>query len=113
MAPDYESLPASAHYLRDVATKKEVQLAVNKNVLLQILKRVVHDIRSIMRPIHQNDLRSQYVSLACGQGLVEAGVVESTGSVGNSYDNDSAEAITGAYKNQLILSSQSRHHSLR
>ncbi|MBY8739314.1 IS3 family transposase [Escherichia coli] len=52
--------------------------------------------------IHHSDKGSQYVSLAYTQRLKEAGLLASTGSTGDSYDNAMAESINGLYKTEVI-----------
>ncbi|WP_244440855.1 IS3 family transposase, partial [Escherichia coli] len=52
--------------------------------------------------VHHSDKGSQYVSLAYTQRLKEAGLLASTGSTGDSYDNAMAESINGLYKAELI-----------
>ncbi|EOW7652876.1 IS3 family transposase, partial [Escherichia coli] len=52
--------------------------------------------------IHHSDKGSQYVSLAYTQRLKEAGLLASTGSTGDSYDNAMAESINGLYKAGVI-----------
>ncbi|EPO3950378.1 IS3 family transposase [Escherichia coli] len=52
--------------------------------------------------IHHSDKGSQYVSLAYTQRLKEAGLLASTGSTGDSYDNAMAESINGLYKAEVI-----------
>ncbi|EGK36788.1 putative transposase [Shigella flexneri K-227] len=52
--------------------------------------------------VHHSDKGSQYVSLACTQRLKEAGLLASTGSTGDSYDNAMAESINGLYKAEVI-----------
>ncbi len=49
-----------------------------------------------------SDKGSQYVSLAYTQRLKEAGLLASTGSTGDSYDNAMAESINGLYKAEVI-----------
>ncbi|MCI6574385.1 MAG: hypothetical protein MSC53_04350 [Arcanobacterium sp.] len=44
--------------------------------------------------------------MAYHQNLVDAGIVESTGSVGDSYDNALAENVNGSYKNEIIHTRQ-------
>ncbi|MFB0897214.1 IS3 family transposase [Escherichia coli] len=51
---------------------------------------------------HHSDKGSQYVSLAYTQRLKEAGLLASTGSTGDSYDNAMAESINGLYKAEVI-----------
>ncbi|MGK8825418.1 IS3 family transposase [Escherichia coli] len=52
--------------------------------------------------VHHSDRGSQYVSLAYTQRLKEAGLLASTGSTGDSYDNAMAESINGLYKAEVI-----------
>ncbi|EEZ5969540.1 IS3 family transposase [Escherichia coli] len=52
--------------------------------------------------IHHSDKGSQYVSLAYTERLKEAGLLASTGSTGDSYDNAMAESINGLYKAEVI-----------
>ncbi|EPN0229458.1 IS3 family transposase [Escherichia albertii] len=52
--------------------------------------------------VHHSDKGSQYVSLAYTQRLKEAGLLASTGSTGDSYDNAMAESINGLYKVEVI-----------
>ncbi|HAW2745801.1 TPA: IS3 family transposase [Escherichia coli] len=52
--------------------------------------------------VHHSDKGSQYVSLAYTQRLKGAGLLASTGSTGDSYDNAMAESINGLYKAEVI-----------
>ncbi|HAV2074649.1 TPA: IS3 family transposase [Escherichia coli] len=52
--------------------------------------------------IHHSDKGSQYVSLAYTERLKEAGLLASTGSTGDPYDNAMAESINGLYKAEVI-----------
>ncbi|MEB7094721.1 IS3 family transposase [Escherichia coli] len=52
--------------------------------------------------IHHSDKGSQYVLLAYTERLKEAGLLASTGSTGDSYDNAMAESINGLYKAEVI-----------
>ncbi|EJD4048121.1 IS3 family transposase [Escherichia coli] len=52
--------------------------------------------------VHHSDKGSQYVSLAYTQRLKEAGLLASTGSTGDSYDNAMAESINDLYKAEVI-----------
>ncbi|HFV1397583.1 TPA: hypothetical protein ACH70C_005758, partial [Escherichia coli] len=45
---------------------------------------------------------SKYLSLAYKQRLKEAGLLVSTGSTGDPYDNTMAESINGFYKAEVI-----------
>jgi putative transposase len=52
--------------------------------------------------IHHSDQGAQYTSLAFGQRLQEAGIVPSTGSVGDCYDNAVVEAFFSSLKVELL-----------
>ncbi len=52
--------------------------------------------------VHYNDKGSLYVSLAYTRRLKEAGLLASTGSTGDSYDNAMAESTNGLYKAEVI-----------
>ncbi|QUP73196.1 IS3 family transposase [Escherichia coli] len=58
--------------------------------------------RRLSGTIHHSDKGSQYVSLAYTERLKEAGLLASTGSTGDSYDNAMAESINGLYKAEVI-----------
>lgn len=45
--------------------------------------------------VHQSDKGSQYLSLRYTERLVQAGLMSSVGSTGDSYDNALAETING------------------
>ena len=48
--------------------------------------------------VHHADHGSQYVSIAYNERLAEYGIIASTGTVGDSYDNALAENVNGSYK---------------
>ncbi len=52
--------------------------------------------------IHHSDRGVQYLSIRYTERLGEAGVVNSVGSRGDSYDNALAESFNGLYKTELI-----------
>src|SRR5699024_8806005 len=52
--------------------------------------------------IHHSDKGSQYTSIRFGESLANNGILPSTGSVGDSYDNALMESINGLYKNECI-----------
>jgi len=54
------------------------------------------------RLIHHSDHGGQYLSIRYTNRLVEAEIVPSVGSVGDSYDNALAESVIGLYKTELI-----------
>ena len=49
-----------------------------------------------------NDRGVQYLSVAYGQRLADAGITPSVSAVGSSYDNALAESINGLYKTEVI-----------
>ncbi len=55
--------------------------------------------------VHHSDHGTQYVSTVYGAHALEAGLLCSTGTVGDSYDNALAENVNGVYKNELITRS--------
>ena len=52
--------------------------------------------------IHHGDRGSQYLSIRYTERLAEAGIEQSVGSVGDSYDNALAQSIIGLYKTEVI-----------
>ena len=52
--------------------------------------------------VHHGDRGSQYLSIRYTERLAEAGVEQSVGSVGDSFDNALAESIIGLYKTEVI-----------
>jgi len=52
--------------------------------------------------VHHSDRGVQYLSIRYTERLGEAGVVNSVGSRGDSYDNALAESFNGLYKTELI-----------
>ena len=52
--------------------------------------------------VHHSDHGSQYISLVYTTRVMEHGMLPSTGTVGDSYDNAMAESADGAYKTELV-----------
>ena len=52
--------------------------------------------------VHHGDRGSRYLSIRYTERLAEAGIEQSVGSVGDSYDNALAESIIGLYKTEVI-----------
>jgi putative transposase len=52
--------------------------------------------------VHHSDRGSQYLSVRYTERLADAGVVNSVGSRGDSYDNALAESVIGLYKAELV-----------
>ncbi|WP_216378447.1 DDE-type integrase/transposase/recombinase [Arcanobacterium phocae] len=73
-------------FVTDVFSRKIEGWALSDSMptdalLLQALKHAIWNARSTPGKIHHSDHGSQYVSVAYNQHLVNAGIVESTGSV--------------------------------
>jgi len=58
--------------------------------------------RALAGLIHHSDRGSQYLAIRYTERLDDAGVVNSVGSRGDSYDNALAETVNGLYKAELI-----------
>ena len=52
--------------------------------------------------VHHSDHGAQYISLVYTTRIGEFGMLPSTGTVGDSYDNAMAESADGAYKTELV-----------
>ena len=52
--------------------------------------------------IHHSDHGSQYLAIRYSERLIDAGILPSTGSVGDAYDNALAETINGLFKAEVI-----------
>ena len=51
---------------------------------------------------HHNDRGVQYLSIRYTERLAEAGIEQSVGTVGDSYDNALAESVIGLFKTEVI-----------
>lgn len=52
--------------------------------------------------VHHGDRGVQYTALRYGERLAEAGIAQSVGSTGDSYDNALAESVNSLFKKELI-----------
>ena len=52
--------------------------------------------------IHHNDMGVQYLAIRYTERLAEAGIEQSVGSRGDSYDNALAESVIGLFKTEVI-----------
>jgi transposase InsO family protein len=80
-----------------------VSQTASAQFVLDALEQAVH-MRRPTEPglIHHSDRGVQYVSMKYTERLVNAGIVPSVGSVGDSYDNAMAETVIGLFKTELI-----------
>jgi putative transposase len=65
--------------------------------------------KELLGLIHHSDRGVQYLAIKYTERLAEAGVVNSVGSKGDSYDNALAETVNGLYKTELIRRRRSWH----
>jgi len=81
-----------------------VSRTAHASFVLDALEQALHDRQPVNGGglVHHSDRGVQYVSIKYTERLVEAGLVPSVGSVGDSYDNALAETINGLYKTEVI-----------
>ena len=81
-----------------------VSRSAHAGFVFDALEQALHDRKPVSGGglVHHSDRGVQYVSIKYTERLVEAGLVPSVGSVGDSYDNALAETINGLYKAELI-----------
>ena len=80
-----------------------VSRSAHAGFVLDALEQALHERRPVEGSlVHHSDRGVQYVSIKYTERLVEAGLVPSVGSVGDSYDNALAETINGLYKAEVI-----------
>lgn len=96
-----------AAFVTDVFSRRITGWALSDSMTtealaLQAVNQAIWDARSTSGLIHHSDHGSQDVSVTYHQHLVDAGIIESTGSVGDSYDNALAQNVNGSYKNEII-----------
>ncbi|MGV9181792.1 IS3 family transposase [Arcanobacterium canis] len=96
-----------AAFVTDVFSRKIVGWALADSMRtealpLQALNQAITNAKSTVDLVHHSDHGAQYVSLVYHERLAAAGISESTGSVGDSYDNALAENVNGSDKNELI-----------
>lgn len=71
-------------------------------LVLDALNMAIDNRRPSVGLVHHSDQGSQYTSLAFGKRLRESGIVASTGSVGDAYDNAAAESFVATLKTELL-----------
>jgi len=81
-----------------------VSRTAHAGFVLDALEQALHDRRPVRGGglVHHSDRGVQYVSIKYTERLIEAGLVPSVGSVGDSYDNALAETVNGLYKAEVI-----------
>ena len=97
-------------FVTDVYSRKIVGWATRSSMKtevlpLQALEQAIALARDNLADlVHHCDHGSQYTSIANNDKLTDYGIKPSTGTVGDSYDNDLAETVNGLYKTELIYS---------
>ena len=77
--------------------------SAHSGFVLDVLEQALHDRRPVGGGlVHHSDRGVQYISIKYTERRIEAGLVPSVGSVGDSYDNALAETINGLYKAEVI-----------
>ena len=80
-----------------------VSRSAHAGFVLDALEQAIHDRKPFGGGlVHHSDRGVQYVSIKYTERLVEAGLVPSVGSIGDSFDNALAETINGLYKAEVI-----------
>ena len=89
----------------DVWSRRVIGWAMAKSLHASIVLAALEMATAGRKPrdlIHHNDKGSQYTSLAFGQRCPEPGVLPSTGSVGDAYDDAMAEACLVTLECELL-----------
>jgi putative transposase len=81
-----------------------VSRTAHAGFVLDAPEQAIHDRKPVNKGglIHHSDRGSLYLSIKYTERLAEAGIEQSVGSIGDSYDNALAETINGLYKAELI-----------
>ncbi len=82
----------------------QVSTSLRSDLAIDALEMAIHSRRAdgLDGLVHHSDRGVQYLSIRYTERLAEAGVVNSVGSRGDSYDNAMAESFNGLYKTELI-----------
>jgi putative transposase len=85
----------------------KISPAMTKEFVMAALDKAVNfrknsPLNDLSHVIHHNDAGSQYMSIKFVDKLEDNGILQSVGSVGDSYDNALAETVNGLYKTELI-----------
>ena len=82
----------------------QVSTSLRSDLAIDALEMAIHarQAEGLDGLVHHSDRGVQYLSIRYTERLAEAGVVNSVGSRGDSYDNAMAESFNGLYKTELI-----------
>jgi len=76
--------------------------SMRSDLPLDALEQALHARPASSSLVHHSDRGTQYLSIRYTERLMEAGVEQSVGSRGDSYDNAMAESIIGLFKSEVI-----------
>ncbi|MFK8002510.1 MAG: IS3 family transposase [Polyangiales bacterium] len=97
---------AYAAFVIDVFSRRIVGWRVSDHIrtdlALDALEQALHSRSTTEGLIHHSDRGSQYLSIRYTDRLADAGVENSAGSVGDSYDNAMAESVIGLFKTEVV-----------
>ena len=79
-----------------------VARSMHAELVLDALEQALWSRSGTKGVVHHSDRGSQYLSIRYSERLAEVKAQPSVGSVGDSYDNASAETIIGLYKTEVI-----------
>jgi len=79
-----------------------VSRSLQSDLALEALDQGLYARKDTEDLVHHSDRGVQYLSIRYTEQPAEAGIEPSVGSVGDSYDNTSAETIIGPYKTEVI-----------
>jgi putative transposase len=108
---DITSVPTAAGFLYlavvlDVYSRRIVGWAMADHLRTELVLAALEMALCTRRPargvIHHSDQGSQYTSVAFGRRCTEAGIVPSTGSVGDCYDNAITESFFATLECELL-----------
>ena len=79
-----------------------VSTSLQTGLALDALEQALHAREVADGLVHHSDRGVQYLSIRYTERLAEAGIANSVGSVGDSYDNALAESVIGLFKTEVI-----------
>ena len=79
-----------------------VSNSLRTDLALDALEQALHARRDLGQLVHHSDRGCQYLAIRYTDRLVLAGIKQSVGTTGDSYDNALAETINGLYKTEVI-----------
>ena len=98
--------PTYLAFVLDLFSRRVVEWSMRTDLKTELVLNALNMAIDNRKPgeglVHHSDQGSQYTSLAFGKRLRESGIVASTGSVGDAYDNAAAESFVATLKTELL-----------